>query len=139
MDDKTVTFDDIRELIKESYTKYNRYRIEAHRPKENGLWPKDYVVDENLTVKENRRLVEMRNRTYTAACELYRKNLSQGFKNFRLDIISAIMQECNLNKQQAELISEYVRIRFDCMEDFCDKAESLCELITNIQNAGEAV
>ena len=26
MDDKTVTFDDIRELIKQSYTKYNRKR-----------------------------------------------------------------------------------------------------------------
>lgn len=50
MDYTKITMDDIRYLIKDSQTTYNRYNVEAIRPDVKHV-PKGYIFDEDKSVK----------------------------------------------------------------------------------------
>ena len=133
MDYKNITMDDIRHLIEESYTTYNRYNVEAIRPEINS-WPEGYIIDEEQSVKWNREQVAAHNKEVENAKKKYYQDRRKGHKNFYIDLKQAIQNDYNFTESQAAIIMEHLNT--DGMYEDLDRAEGLCEIVYDILNNG---
>lgn len=133
MDYKNITMDDIRYLIEESYTTYNRYNVEAIRPEINS-WPEGYIIDEEQSVKWNREQVAAHNKEVENAKKKYYQDRMQGHKNFCIDLKQAIQNDYNFTESQAAIIMEH--LNNEGMYEDLNRAEELCEIVYDILNNG---
>mgnify|MGYP004628016959 CR=1 FL=1 len=132
MDYKKITMEDIRYLIENSHTSYNRYNVEAIYP---GIkWPDDYVVDEEQSVKWNKEQVSTHNKEIDKALKKYYQDRHKGYDNFCVDLKQAIQNDYNFTEAQAMVIM--VHIYGDGMYKDLEKAEELCEIAYDILNNG---
>lgn len=134
MDYKKITMDDMRYLIEDSHTSYNRYNIEAVRPTIK-KWPEGYIVDEEQSVKWNREQVAAHNKEVENATKKYYQDLHKGYDNFCADLKQAIQNDYNFNETQADIIM--VHLHNDDMYYDLDRAEELCEIVYDIFNNSE--
>lgn len=125
--------DDIRYLIEESYTTYNRYNVEAICPEIN-KWPEGYIIDEEQSVRWNREQVAAHNKEVENAKKKYHQDRRKGHKNFCIDLKQAIQNDYNFTESQADIIMEH--LYNDGMYDDLCRAEELCELAYDILNNG---
>lgn len=133
MEYKEITMDDIRYLIKDSQTRYNRYNVKAVRP-DIEKWPEDHVVDEEQSVKWNREQVAAHNEEVDKAKKKYYSDLRAGYNNFRTDLKQAIQNNYNFTEAQSAIIMAH--LYNDGMSDDLDRAEELCEITYDILNNG---
>ena len=133
MDYKNITMDDIRYLIEESYTTYNRYNVEAIRPEINS-WPEGYIIDEEQSVRWNREQVAAHNKEVENAKKKYYQDRRKGHKNFYIDLKQAIQNDYNFTESQADIIMKH--LYNDGMTEDLNKAEELCEVAYDILNNG---
>lgn len=125
--------DDIRYLIEESHTSYNRYNVEAIRPTIK-KWPEGHIVDEEQSVRWNKEQVINHNREVDEAFAKYRLKRNEGYKNFNKDLKQAIQNDYNFTEAQAAMIMAH--IYNDGMYDDLTSAENLCEITYDILNNG---
>lgn len=133
MDYKKITMDDIRCLIENSRTSYNRYNVEAVRLNIK-KWPEGYVVDEEQSVKWNREQVTAHNEEVDKAKKKYYSDLRAGYNNFCTDLKQAIQNDYNFTESQAAIIMAH--LHNDSMSDDLYRAEELCEITYDILNNG---
>lgn len=132
MDYEKITMDDIRYLIGDSYTTYNRYNVETIRPTIK-KWPEGYIVDEEKSVKWNREQVEAHNKEVEKATKKYHQDLHKGYDNFRADLKQAIQNDYEFNETQADIIM--VHLYNDDMYDDLNRAENLCDIVSEVLQA----
>lgn len=133
MDYTKITMDDIRDLIEDSHTSYNRYNVEAIRPTIK-KWPEDYIVDEEQSVRWNREQIAAHNKEVDRAKKKYHNDLQAGYNNFLKDLKQAIQNDYNFTEAQANVILDH--IYNDGLYDDFQRAESLCEIAYDILNNG---
>lgn len=133
MDYTKITMDDIRYLIEDSQTTYNRYKVEAVYPK-IGKWSEDHIVDEEQSVKWNKEQVAAHNKEVVEAKKKYYQDRMKGHKNFCIDLKQAIQNDYNFTESQADIILEH--LHNDGMTEDLDRAEELCEIVYDILNNG---
>lgn len=133
MDYKNITMEDIRYLIEDSHTSYNRYKVEAIRPNIK-KWPEGYILDEEQSVKWNREQIAAHNKEVDKAMKKYHNDLQAGYNNFLKDLKQAIQNDYNFTEAQANVILDH--IYNDGMYDDFQRAESLCEIAYDILNNG---
>lgn len=133
MDYKKITMSDMRYLVENSRTSYNRYNIRAVRP---GIkkWPEDYIVNEEQSVKWNREQVAAHNEEVDKAKKKYYSDLRTEYNNFLTDLKQAIQNDYNFTESQADIIMAH--LDHDSMSDDLDRAEELCEITYDILNNG---
>ena len=131
MDYKKITMDDIRYLIEDSRTSYNRYNVEAKRPEVK--WLHDHIVDENQSVKWNREQVATHNKEVDRAIKKYHNDLQAGYNNFLTDLKQAIQNDYNFNEAQADVIISYL-YNEGMYDDLC-RAKNLCEIVSEVLQA----
>lgn len=68
----------------------------------------NYIFDENLSVKQNRKLVQEHNLRIERLEKASKERSVKLSKKFQSDILHYIMHEYHLNKSQAELVETYV-------------------------------
>lgn len=134
MDYKKITMDDIRYLIEDSHTSYNRYNVEAIRPNIKHV-PKGYIFDEDKSVKWNREQVEAHNQEYDRAMKKYHKDLQSGYKNFWTDLRQAIQNGYKFTEAQANVILDHIS-RVGAYEDL-ERAEELCDIVSEVLQAND--
>lgn len=132
MDYKKITMDDIRYLVGDSYTTYNRYNVEAVRPTIN-IWPEGHIVDEEQSVKWNREQVAAHNKEVEKATKKYHQDLHKGYDNFRADLKQAIQNDYEFNETQADIIM--VHLYNDDMYNDLNRAEDLCDIVSEVLQA----
>ena len=132
MDYKKITIDDIRYLVGDSCTTYNRYNIEAVRPTIN-IWPEGHIVDEEESVKWNREQVAAHNKEVEKAIKKYCQDLHKGYDNFCADLKQAIQNDYDFNETQADIIM--VHLYNDDMYDDLNRAENLCDIVSEVLQA----
>ena len=123
--------DDIRYLIENSHTSYNRYNVKAVPHIQN--WSENYIVDEEQSVKWNREQVDIHNKEVDKAWKKYRSDLKAGYKNFCTDLKQAIQNDYKFTESQATIIMAH--IYNDGMYDDLDRAEELCEIVSEVLQA----
>ena len=64
----------------------------------------NYIFDENLSVKENRKMVEEHNQKIKDEKQKYRNETIRITDKFHKDVVDYLIQNFKLNKAQAELI-----------------------------------
>lgn len=133
MDYKNITMDDIRYLIEDAQTNYNRYNVEAIRP-DIKKWLEDYIIDEEQSVRWNREQVAAHNKEADRAITKYHKDLQAGYENFWKDLKQAIQNDYNFTEAQANVIMDH--IYRDGMSHDLNRAEELCEIVYDILNNG---
>lgn len=128
MDYTKITMDDIRYLIEDSHTSYNRYNVEAIRP--DIKWLEGYIIDEEQSVRWNREQVAAHNKEVDRAIKKYHKDLQAGYENFWKDLKQAIQNDYNFTESQAQAIMNH--IYRDGMSDDLDRAEYLCDVVSEV-------
>lgn len=131
MDYTKITMDDIRYLIEESQTTYNRYNVEAIRP--DIKWLEDYIIDEEQSVRWNREQVAAHNKEVDRAIKKYHKDLQAGYKNFCIDLKQAIQNDYNFTESQANVILDH--LHNDDMYNDLNRAEDLCDIVSEVLQA----
>lgn len=129
MDYKKITMDDIRYLIENSHTSYNRYNVEAISVKIH-KWPEGYILDEEQSVKWNREQVAAHNKEVENAKKKYYQDRMQGHKNFCIDLKQAIQNDYNFTESQADIILDH--LYNEGMTEDLARAEELCEIVYDI-------
>lgn len=132
MDYTKITMDDIKFLIENSHTGYDRYNVKAIRPIIK-KWPEGYIVDEEQSVKWNREQVATHNEEVEKAIKKYRKDLQTGFENFWKDLKQAIQNDYNFTEAQANVILAH--LHNDGMYNDLRRAENLCEVVSKVLQA----
>lgn len=134
MDYTKITMDDIRYLIKDSQTTYNRYNVEAIRP-DVKKWLEGYIIDEEQSVRWNREQVAAHNKEVDRAIKKYHKDLQAGYKNFWKDLKQAIQNDYKFTEAQADAI--LVHLHNDGMSDDLYRAEELCDIASEVLQAND--
>ena len=133
MDYTKITMDDIRYLIEDSHTNFNRYNVEVIRPEINS-WPEGYIIDEEQSVKWNREQVAAHNKEVENAKKKYHKDLQAGYENFWKDLKQAIQNDYKFTEAQANVIMDH--LYGDGMSYDLNRAEEICEVAYDILNNG---
>ena len=129
MDYTKITMDDIRYLIEDSQTNYNRYNVEAIRP-DIKKWLEDYIIDEEQSVKWNREQVAAHNKEVENAKKKYYQDRMKGHQNFCIYLKQAIQNDYNFTESQADIIMDH--LHNDGMTEDLARAEELCEIVYDI-------
>lgn len=129
MDHKKITMDDMRYLIENSHTSYNRYNVEAIRP-DIKKWLEGYIIDEEQSVRWNREQVAAHNKEVDRAIKKYHKDLQTGYENFWKDLKQAIQNDYKFTEAQANVILAH--LHNDGMYDDLCRAENLCEIVSEV-------
>lgn len=120
---------DIQE-IKEEY--FNGIRYKKSRPTKK-YYTEDYIVDENLTVKENRELVNKLNEEYRKEKEQIRKENIDKLKLFAEDVVEYIVDEYKFTESQATSIEQKVYSDYhDSMYDYFETIDEVCDWVREI-------
>lgn len=100
---------------------------------------KKYIIDEDKTVKENRRLEEEHNKAESAKREEVSKHRAEKAKEFKKDLREAIKNysHSNLNDKQVEHIAEYADEHFERfpVEYYVSDICNLVDIIDKVVNA----
>lgn len=117
------------------------YKEEYFRPE---IWRENHIIDENLTIKENRRLIEEHNNEQRKLAEEIKKKNTQINIAFREDLIQAVKYDtefylygnATINEEIAEKIFNKIYSNYhSCMTDFFIYLKEECEYIAKIINA----
>lgn len=128
--------------MKQIYINDVRDNYEKGNYSVNESWPypvtRNHVFDENLSIKENRELIEKFN------CQVAEKRLAisqekqRRQQEMRNDVVAAIAYSNDLTERQSIIIERYAwNIRHDCIRDYFDEAEELAEMVCDVLRAGE--
>lgn len=120
---------DIRE-IKEEYFNGNRYKKLRPTMKR---YAENYIVDANLTIKENRELVKKLNEAYRKQVEQINKENVDKLNLFTEDVVEYIVDEYHFNKAQAKAIELQVCSEYhDCMYEYFNEIDEVCSWVREI-------
>lgn len=116
--------------IKEEYFSGTRYKQVRPTLKK---YAEDYIVDENLTVKENREHVNKLNEAYRKQAEQIRKENVDKLNLFVEDMVEYIVDEYKFNKVQAKSIEQKVYSEnHDYMQYYFDEIDEVCSWVREI-------
>lgn len=104
-----------------------KYTAEIYKP---DIWGKDFVIDDNLTIKENRNRIIKHNELEYEKQRASMKAADEALRDFHCDMIDAICSEFKFNKRVATVIHDYVyeeKHEFVC--DYLDSIECICDLV----------
>lgn len=122
---------DIQEIKKE-YFNGNRYK--QLRPTLK-TYSEGYVFDENLTVKENRALVNKLNEDYRKEAERIRKENVDKLTLFASDMVEYIVDEYHFTQAQAEAIEQKVYDDYhDSIYDYFSSIDETCSWVRELLN-----
>ena len=120
---------DIQEIKQEYFngTRYKQLRPTIMK------YADDYVVDENLTVKENREHVHKLNEEYRKEAERIRKENIDKLNLFAEDVVEYIVDEYHFTEAQATAIEQKVYDDYnDSMYEYFTSIDEVCEWIREI-------
>lgn len=120
---------DIQEIKKEYFSGTRYKQLMPTKMK----YAEDYVVDENLTVKENRERVHKLNEAYRNEAEQVRKENIDKLTLFAEDMVEYIVNEYHFTEAQARAIEQEVYSEYnDCMYDYFGGVDKVCSFVREI-------
>lgn len=98
----------------------------------------NYIFDENLSVKENRKMVEDHNQKIKDEKQKYRNETIRITDKFHKDVVDYLIQNFKLNKAQAELIlsNAYADGHSDGYYEVFHNADTMADRYIDIFNLG---
>lgn len=94
------------ELLKKLDNK--KYEPSTNYPKEK-IISEATILDENLTIKENKELVKKKNEEYRAKRQQWRHETKVKEVEFQNDVVDYVLTQCkHCTKKQIEKIEEYI-------------------------------
>ena len=115
------------ELLKRINNK--EYEPDMEYPK-GKIIPKDTILDEDLTIKQNRELVKEKNEEYRAKRQEYRNTIAEKEIEFQNDVVDYVLsQDKYLKMEQIEKIEEYISMdgNFSSREEFLYLVEEFAQ------------
>lgn len=103
-------------------------------------YKEDAILDEDLTIKENRELVKKLNEERDAIIDKYNKEMANKEKEFQDDICSYLGKELtHITPNQLQKCCTYVdlEINWSRRTDFLDKVESLAKFVNSLNEKDE--
>lgn len=92
-----------------------------------------HIFDENLSVKENRRLVDEYNAQVKVDRAARQQEIIRLDAMFHNDIVEYIVATYHLNKAQASAIEQRVYIeKHSCMTDYFVEIDDMCDFVENL-------
>lgn len=128
MKNREITLDDV--VNKDKNGDYTVPEITSR------YWPREYIVNEDLSVKENRRLVQEHNKGVDDARTEHMKQISAKMAERREDLIYGVMNysSSGINEEQASKIVDFATENFsnDTIDNYVIDLYSLIDLIDSI-------
>lgn len=128
MKNREITLDDV--VNKDKNGDYTVPEITSR------YWPREYIVNEDLSVKENRRLVQEHNKEVDDARTEHMKQISAKMAERREDLIYGVMNysSSGINEEQASKIVDFATENFsnDTIDNYVIDLYSLIDLIDSI-------
>ena len=121
-------FETILENIKNE--KYINKKTRPVKPKEAN---ENYIINEEKSVRWNREQREKAIETYSKELEEYRKYGRELYKQFKQEVINAIMKATNLNEKQANSIYEYSARESEPYGELVLKITEIVELLLKLK------
>lgn len=90
----------------------------------------DHVFDENLSVKQNREMVQKHNESVRKMLEEKRTKSAERHLQMRNDVINYIVHTYGMSKDQASIIEEYV---------YTEEHSFMCDYFSTIDNVAYMV
>lgn len=128
MTNREITLDDV--VSKDKNGDYTVPEITSR------YWPREYIVNEDLSVKENRRLVQEHNKEVDDARTEHMKQISAKMAERRKDLVYGVMNysSSGINEEQASKIVDFATENFsnDTIDNYVIDLYSLIDLIDSI-------
>lgn len=128
MTNREITLDDV--VSKDKNGDYTVPEITSR------YWPREYIVNEDLSVKENRRLVQEHNKEVDDARTEHMKQISDKMAERREDLVYGVMNysSSGINEEQASKIVDFATENFsnDSIDNDVIDLYSLIDLIDSI-------
>ena len=124
--------------ILDVYHAWNRgeYKVDSSSNIPRTL-PDSYVFDENLSVKENRDLINKHNADVAAQKAAVKKAQEDVIHRLRDDVVACIV-EWGLSVEQANIIESHAWVeKHHSIADYIFFADELAELVVKVNKAGE--
>ena len=115
------------ELLKRINNK--EYEPDMEYPK-GKIIPKDTILDEDLTIKQNRELVKEKNEEYRAKRQEWHEAVAEKEIEFQNDVVDYVLsQDKYLKMEQTEKIEEYISMdgNFSSREEFLYLVEEFAQ------------
>lgn len=115
------------ELLKRINNK--EYEPDMEYPK-GKIIPKDTILDEDLTIKQNRELVKEKNEEYRAKRQEWHEAVAEKEIEFQNDVVDYVLsQDKYLKMEQIEKIEEYISMdgNFSSREEFLYLVEAFAQ------------
>lgn len=115
------------ELLKRINNK--EYEPDMEYPK-GKIIPKDTILDEDLTIKQNRELVKEKNEEYRAKRQEWHEAVAEKEIEFQNDVVDYVLsQDKYLKMEQIEKIEEYISMdgNFSSREEFLYLVEEFAQ------------
>ena len=94
------------ELLKKIDNKEYESNMEYPKGK---IIPEDTILDEDLTIKQNRKLVKQKNEEYRAKRQEYRNTMAKKEIEFQNDVTDYVLSQSKyFKREQIEKIEEYI-------------------------------
>ena len=98
----------------------------------------DHVFDENLSVKENRRMVEEYNENIRRQRLKMRDKQNELYRKLTNDINDYLMETYSFNEKQAQIVNAYTYTKYHAfMEEFFNNIDSVAEMVESVINAAK--
>lgn len=128
MTNREITLDDV--VSKDKNGDYTVPEITSR------YWPREYIVNEDLSVKENRRLVQEHNKEVDDARTEHMKQISAKMAKRRKDLVYGVMNysSSGINEEQASKIVDFATENFDndTIDNYVIDLYSIIDLIDSI-------
>lgn len=128
MTNREITLDDV--VSKDKNGDYTVPEITSR------YWPREYIVNEDLSVKENRRLVQEHNKEVDDARTEHMKQISAKMAERREDLVYGVMNysSSGINEEQASKIVDFATENFDndTIDNYVIDLYSIIDLIDSI-------
>lgn len=111
----------------ESSIKYPKGRIISERT----------ILDENLTIKKNKKLVKKKNEEYRAERQKWRHETKVKELEFQNDVVDYVLTQCkHCTKKQIEKIEEYISMdgEFSSKREFLFLVEEFAQRFDELTN-----
>lgn len=125
------TIEEIRTLYCNGTFTYDKGKIDKKLPD-------NHVFSEDLTIRENREMVQKHNQMVKQAVDDWNKNQQELTAKMRSYVREAMVRFSNLSVKQAEIVEQYCWSEYHhCIGDYLMKADIMADLIEEVLEVKE--
>lgn len=127
----TIDFSEIFSNLENGYYSVDKVNV--------SLWPEDMIIDENLSLEENLQIVKLHNETCLKKAAKYKKEIVTVGKQLRLDVVCAIINGYNFNREMAMYIEKwvYAETKKQSRAEYVEFAEIISDMIIGLPNKNQ--